>query len=88
MENRKKGIIYILLSSLFFALMASFVKSVAHIPLAEKIFFRNLVGIVSMLWLIKRNKVINLNPITSNSLPYGHYSDFQALHVTSTPLQT
>ncbi len=40
MENRKKGIIYILLSSLFFALMASFVKSVAHIPLAEKIFFQ------------------------------------------------
>jgi len=61
MENRKKGIIYILLSSLFFALMASFVKSVSHIPLAEKIFFRNLVGIFSMFWLIKKNN-ISLKP--------------------------
>jgi len=57
MENRSKGILYILLSSLFFAFMAAFVKSVAHIPLAEKIFFRNFVGIIAMFWLIKKDNI-------------------------------
>lgn len=57
MENRSKGILYIVLSSLFFALMAAFVKSAGHIPLAEKIFFRNLIGIFSMYWLIRKDSL-------------------------------
>jgi drug/metabolite transporter (DMT)-like permease len=55
MENRKKGITYILLSSLFFALMAATVKFLGDMPTAEKIFFRNLVGIFVAFILVKKS---------------------------------
>jgi len=55
MENRKKGITYILLSSLFFALMAATVKYLGDMPTAEKIFFRNLVGIFVAFSLVKKS---------------------------------
>ncbi|RQD77630.1 MAG: DMT family transporter, partial [Halanaerobium sp. MSAO_Bac5] len=55
MENRKKGIIYIILSSLFFALMAAAVKYLANIPTAEKIFFRSFIGVVVAFTLVKRD---------------------------------
>lgn len=56
MENKSKGIILILLSALFFALMATTVKSLDNIPLAEKIFFRNILGFFVALIVIKRKK--------------------------------
>ncbi|PUU88652.1 DMT family transporter [Halanaerobium sp.] len=55
MENRKKGITYILLSSLFFAMMAAAVKFLGDMPTAEKIFFRNLVGIFIAFSLVKKS---------------------------------
>lgn len=55
MENRKKGITYILLSSLFFALMAATVKFLGDMPTAEKIFFRNLVGVFVAFSLVKKS---------------------------------
>jgi len=55
MENRKKGITYILLSSLFFALMAATVKFLGDMPTAEKIFFRNLIGIFVAFTLVKKS---------------------------------
>lgn len=55
MENRKKGITYILLSSLFFALMAATVKYLGDMPTTEKIFFRNLVGIFVAFGLVKKS---------------------------------
>lgn len=55
MEDRKKGITYILLSSLFFALMAATVKFLGDMPTAEKIFFRNLVGIFVAFSLVKKS---------------------------------
>lgn len=55
MENRKKGITYILLSSLFFALMAATVKFLGDMPTAEKIFFRNLVGIFVAFSLVRKS---------------------------------
>ncbi|RCW54645.1 MULTISPECIES: DMT family transporter [Halanaerobium] len=55
MENRKKGITFILLSSLFFALMAATVKFLGDMPTAEKIFFRNLVGIFVAFSLVKKS---------------------------------
>lgn len=56
MDNKTKGIILILLSSLFFALMASTVKSLGHIPLAEKIFFRNILGLFIAFYIVKKKK--------------------------------
>jgi drug/metabolite transporter (DMT)-like permease len=55
LEDRKKGITYILLSSLFFALMAATVKFLGDMPTAEKIFFRNLVGIFVAFSLVKKS---------------------------------
>ena len=55
MEERKKGISYILLSSLFFALMAATVKFLGDMPTAEKIFFRNLVGVAVAFTLVKKS---------------------------------
>ncbi|RBP68242.1 EamA domain-containing membrane protein RarD [Alkalibaculum bacchi] len=46
MSDRSKGISYMLASSLFFALMAAAVKFAGDIPTMEKVFFRNIVGVV------------------------------------------
>ncbi|MDK2917749.1 MAG: hypothetical protein PWQ37_482 [Candidatus Petromonas sp.] len=56
MRQESKGIVFILLSSFFFAVMAAAVKAVPHIPIAEKIFFRNLVGVLVMGAMIIKNK--------------------------------
>jgi len=56
MENKSKGIILMLLSSLLFAFMAASVKATGNIPLAEKIFFRNILGFLIALYLVKKNK--------------------------------
>lgn len=53
---KNKGLVYILLSSLFFALMAASVKSVPNIPQAEKIFFRNFIGLIVMSIILFRSK--------------------------------
>lgn len=44
MTDRNKGILYMLSSSLFFALMAAAVKFSGDIPTMEKVFFRNIIG--------------------------------------------
>lgn len=56
MENKFKGIILILFSALFFALMAATVKSLNNIPVAEKIFFRNILGLLVALYMVIKNK--------------------------------
>ncbi|MDO5734598.1 MAG: DMT family transporter [Eubacteriales bacterium] len=43
-ENRKKGILYILLSAFAFAIMAVFVREAGDLPSAQKALFRNLVS--------------------------------------------
>jgi len=46
MTNKTRSVIFILLSSLSFALMSVFVKHLTRIPILEKVFFRNLVSLV------------------------------------------
>ena len=48
MKEKNKGVLLILCSSLFFAVMAAAVKSVPNIPLAEKVFFRNFIGLIAV----------------------------------------
>lgn len=48
MKEKNKGVFLILCSSLFFAIMAAAVKSVPQIPLAEKMFFRNFIGLLAV----------------------------------------
>jgi len=57
MNEKNKGIIMILLSSLFFAMMATTVKYAADYSLAEKVFFRNFVGLIVMAIMMVRHKV-------------------------------
>lgn len=54
---KKKGIIYILLSALFFSIMAAFVKSVPELPLTEKMFFRNMVGLIAVSFTVHKKKI-------------------------------
>lgn len=54
--NRRKGITFILISSFCFALMSLCVKSVPNIPLAEKMFFRNFIGLIALLPSIVKSK--------------------------------
>lgn len=71
MDADDKGIIYMILSSVFFALMVAAVKFLGDIPIAEKIFFRNLVGIFFALFIINKNdkqiKANNLNIVLVRS---------------------
>lgn len=57
MKEKNKGIFLIIMSSLFFALMATTVKFAANYTLAEKVFFRNFVGFVVMAITIRRQGI-------------------------------
>jgi drug/metabolite transporter (DMT)-like permease len=53
MTERNKGILFMLMSSLFFAVMASAVKLAGDLPTMEKVFFRNVVGFLfsgALIW--------------------------------------
>lgn len=56
MKQETKGILLILLSSFFFALMAAMVKSIPHISVPQKILFRNLVGAIVVGTFILKDK--------------------------------
>lgn len=55
MTNRNKGILLMILSSLFFALMATAVKLSGEFPTMQKVFFRNVVGMVYSAYMILRS---------------------------------
>lgn len=57
MNNKTKGIIYILLSSFFFAWMNVFVRLAGDIPSMQKSFFRNFVAAIFAFILLKKNHV-------------------------------
>lgn len=57
MKEKNHGIMLIILSSFFFALMATTVKFADAYSLAEKVFFRNFVGLIAMTIMMKRQKV-------------------------------
>ena len=63
MKNEKYlGIVLIILSALFFALMATTVKSVGNFPLVQKVFFRNFVGLVLLsFYMIKHKNLLKVN---------------------------
>jgi len=47
--NKSKGILFISLSAFFFSLMAVAVKATPNIPVVEKIFFRNMIGLIPII---------------------------------------
>ena len=56
LDNKTKGILFMLISSLGFSFMAVSIKYVSDIPLFEKIFFRNLVSLFVALWGLRHMK--------------------------------
>lgn len=61
-NNKTKGIIYILAAALSFALMSAFVKLAGDIPAIQKSFFRNLIAFfVALLIVLKSGEKIRFN---------------------------
>ncbi|GGB00447.1 DMT family transporter [Macrococcus hajekii] len=56
MNHLQKGIFSLLIASLGFSLMGAFVKLSGDIPVLQKTFFRNLVGMVIPLYFVFKNK--------------------------------
>ena len=54
MNNKKRGILFIILSAFCFATMNTFVKLAGDLPSIQKSFFRNLVAILFALAVLKR----------------------------------
>ncbi len=56
MSNRVKGILCIILSAFFFALMSVFVRLSGDVPSMQKAFFRNAVAVVVALGIMVKNR--------------------------------
>lgn len=56
LDNRYKGIIFIIISAFGFAMMSAFVKLAGDLPSFQKTFFRNLVSCIVALIFIFKNK--------------------------------
>lgn len=92
-SNHTKGIICILLSALCFSGMSSFINLSGDVPVAQKIFFRNLVAFFIAAFMLLKNKERFLS--TKGCLPYhiirssvgllGVFGNFYAItHMSST----
>ena len=92
-SNHTKGIICILLSALCFSGMSSFINLSGDVPVAQKIFFRNLVALFIAAFMLLKNKERFLP--TKGCLPYhiirssvgllGVFGNFYATtHMSST----
>ncbi len=57
-HNKHMGVLLIIVSALFFSLMATTVKSVNTFPLVQKVFFRNLIGVLLLSTLVIKDKSI------------------------------
>ena len=69
MSKRTKGIIYIILSALLFALMNMFVKLSGDLPVFEKAFFRNAIAaIIALIVLLKNHSP--MKPTVKGSLKF------------------
>ena len=56
MNDKKQGILYIIMAGLFFALMTFFVRRAGNLPTMQKAFFRNAVAAVVALFLLARSE--------------------------------
>jgi len=69
MDNERKGIFWVLISTFFFALMGIVVKWTPGIPVFEKVFARNLTGAIIMFYIIKKENI----PVKLNHAPLMLY---------------
>ena len=68
LKNKNRGILYVLLEAVFFALMTFFLKEAGNLPTMEKALFRNLVAsVVSLIILLRTEEKLK---IKKGSLPF------------------
>ena len=53
MNDKKQGILYIIMAGCFFALMTFFVRMAGNLPTMQKAFFRNAVAAVAALFCLQ-----------------------------------
>jgi len=56
-DNKPKAIMFMLLSALAFTIMQAIIKSTTGIPVLQKVFFRNLIGLIFTLILIRKKNL-------------------------------
>ncbi len=86
-NDKTKGIIYIIISAFFFALMGLFVKLSGDVPIIQKSFFRNAVAMIfafavitkSKGWELPKGKNISYILIRSIAGTLGIFCNFYAL---------
>lgn len=65
MDNRKQGILFIIMAGFFFALMTFFVRISGELPTMEKAFFRNAVAaVIAFVTMIRSG--VNFRPTKEN----------------------
>ena len=55
LNNKTKGIVFIILSAFGFAMMSAFIKLSGDLPSFQKTFFRNIISLIVAFWLILKN---------------------------------
>ena len=68
-KNKNKAILFLVMSSLFFALMSLFVRLSGDLPTFQKMFFRNFIAAVISIIILIKNK-ISFFPNKAGNLPY------------------
>lgn len=58
-QSKRKGAMLMLTAAVFYAITAAMVKSIQAIPVAEKVFFRNLISLLPII-IMNRSKGVNL----------------------------
>ncbi|MCI8373039.1 MAG: DMT family transporter [Lachnospiraceae bacterium] len=58
MSERTKGIMYIILAAFCFSLMSLFVRLSGNIPSMQKSFFRNLVALLTAIFILRKERVL------------------------------
>lgn len=56
-DNKNKAIFYMILSAFAFTVMQVFIKLAINIPVFEKVFFRNFIGLIVTIVILKRNRL-------------------------------
>ncbi len=86
-NDKTKGIVYIIISAFFFALMGLFVKLSGDVPIIQKSFFRNAVAMIfacavitkNKAWAIPKGKNISYVLIRSIAGTLGIFCNFYAV---------
>ncbi len=83
MTDKQKGIFFIIMTSLFFALMGAFMKLATDIPSMEKAFFRNFISLFIALTLFYKSKKLQIKEYKEQSL--SNFKIFKILTKSKAP---